>query len=360
MQDIIIFGRGKYFEYKRVGLKSKYNIAGFIDNAVKAGQKLKDERENVVICNPEEVLGFPEDMPIMIMSVKFFEMWRQLIELGVSENRIQFGMSLEPAYEEREKYFINQNIQIRAGKRRIYFHDSLGGEVTFCDEADYRHWYVERIRNSTWINHIMNMPLVPVSRNFGFDRGAAIDRYYIEKFIEAHKDCIHGDVMEIGDLRYTKKYATNIKNSYTLHVKGWGENAIKGDFVTGEGIRENMVDCLIFTQTLQHIYDIPSTIKNIYKILKPGGRILMTNGVIAQLSLYDYHNWGEYWRFTDQSMRKILCEVFDEDKVTVSSYGNVKTAVAFLLGLCVEDLSETDFEFKDEQYPMVVTAVAEK
>ena len=139
-----------------------------------------------------------------------------------------------------------------------------------------------------------------------------------------------------------------------------GGNVIKGDFVTGEGIWENMADCLIFTQTLQFIYDIHSVVRNIYKMLKPGGKVLITGAVTAQLSLHDYYNWGEYWRFTDHSMKKLLCEAFEEDKVEVASYGNVKTAVAFLFGLCTEDLSEFDLEFNDEQHPLVVTAVAEK
>lgn len=361
MQDVIVFGKGRYFQHKKENLKRKYHIVGFIDNAVKSEQAYKDEEENVIVCNPKEIYRFPDTSFVIIMSVKFFEMWKQLIELGVSENRIRFGMSLQPAYDEQEEYFINGGgVQIEARKGQLYFRSLSEGELFFCEEADYRRWLQEKIRENVWVKSIIDMPLTPVSRRFGLERGSAIDRYYIEKFISAHKDCICGDVMEIGDLRYTKEYAGNIKNSYVLHVNGWGDNVIKGNFETGEGIRENMADCLIFTQTLQHIYDIHSVVRNIYKMLKPGGKVLITSGVTAQLSRYDYHNWGEYWRLTDQSLQKLLCEVFAEDKVKVVSYGNVKTAVAFLFGLCAEDLSQTDFEFNDEQYPIVVMGVAEK
>lgn len=360
MQDVIVFGKGRYFQYKKENLKSKYHIVGFIDNAVKSEQPFRDEEEKVIVCNPKEIYRFPDTAFVIIMSVKFFEMWKQLIELGVSEDRIWFGMTLQPAYDEQEEYFINGGVQIEARKGQLYFRSPSERELIFHEEVDYRCWLQEKIRENVSVKSIIDMPLTPVSRRFGLERGRAIDRYYIEKFISAHKDCIYGDVMEIGDLRYTQKYARNIKASYVLHVNGWGDNVIKGNFETGEGIRENMADCLIFTQTLQHIYDIHSVVRNIYKILKPGGTVLITCGVTAQLSRYDYHNWGEYWRLTDQSLQKLLCEAFAEDKIKVASYGNVKTAMAFLFGLCAEDLSEADFEFNDEQYPIVVMGVAEK
>jgi hypothetical protein len=41
--------------------------------------------------------------------------------------------------------------------------------------------------------------LQPVSREFGYDRGLPIDRYYIERFLEAHRWDIYGRTLEIGD-----------------------------------------------------------------------------------------------------------------------------------------------------------------
>lgn len=145
-----------------------------------------------------------------------------------------------------------------------------------------------------------------------------------------------------------------------LHVNGGGSHIVKGNLATGEGLVENSVDCLICTQTLQFIYDIHSAVKNIYKILKPGGAALITVPLISQLSLYDYKNWGCYWRLTDQSMEKMMKEVFGEKQVDVFSYGNMKSAVAFLYGICQENMRKSDLEFYDEQFPMIVAAVCRK
>src|SRR5207244_6388384 len=41
--------------------------------------------------------------------------------------------------------------------------------------------------------------LTPISATFGFDRGTPVDRYYIERFLEAHAADIAGRVLEARD-----------------------------------------------------------------------------------------------------------------------------------------------------------------
>lgn len=146
-----------------------------------------------------------------------------------------------------------------------------------------------------------------------------------------------------------------------LHVVGWGADVhIQGNLETGEGIQENMFDCLICTQTIQMIYDIHSVVRNIKKLLRPGGAALITASGISQISRNDYDNWGEFWRFTKMSMQKLLEDVFPHDNTEISTFGNVKTAIGFLYGLCQNDLKKSDFEYNDEQYPLIVAAVCKK
>ena len=59
--------------------------------------------------------------------------------------------------------------------------------------------------------------LQPVSRLFGFDRGMPLDRYYIEKFLQEHSSCITGDVLEVADDGYTRKFGHNAV-PHVLHV----------------------------------------------------------------------------------------------------------------------------------------------
>ena len=48
--------------------------------------------------------------------------------------------------------------------------------------------------------------LQPLSRQFGFDRGLPVDRYYIEQFLAEHAHLIAGRVLEVGDSAYTRRF----------------------------------------------------------------------------------------------------------------------------------------------------------
>lgn len=357
MKDVIIFGHGRYYRSKEENIKKLYNAAAFIDNAVNENEILFDGL--VPIYNTEKIRELPP-MPILIMSVNFWEMAMQLVELGADEKNILFGISMVPYYDHVEKIFneLKCNIKIKNKKFTLILD---GREHTFENEKEYKEVLrTMSVKKDPYIKLISDMPLTPISRRFGLEYGKAIDRFYIEKFLSGNQNYIRGTVMEIAEDRYIKMFGKDIAQTIILHVNGGGSHIVKGNLATGEGLVENSVDCLICTQTLQFIYDIHSAVKNIYKILKPGGAALITVPLISQLSLYDYKNWGCYWRLTDQSMEKMMKEVFGEKQVDVFSYGNMKSAVAFLYGICQENMRKSDLEFYDEQFPMIVAAVCRK
>jgi hypothetical protein len=61
--------------------------------------------------------------------------------------------------------------------------------------------------------------VTPLSREFGYDRGNPIDRYYIERFLARQADDIRGRVLEIGDNSYTRQFGgRRMTTSDVLHV----------------------------------------------------------------------------------------------------------------------------------------------
>jgi hypothetical protein len=70
--------------------------------------------------------------------------------------------------------------------------------------------------------------------------------------------------------------------------------------------------------------------------------------------------WGEYWRFTTLSMRRLLEEVFPSATVSVHADGSVLTAVAFLHGLAAEELRPDELNYRDADYELLITARAIK
>ena len=204
--------------------------------------------------------------------------------------------------------------------------------------------------------------LIPLSRLFGFDRGFCIDRYYIEKFLQQNQADIHGRVLEIADSTYTQKFGgERVSRSDILHISSENPQAsIVGNLETGEGIPTEMCDCIIFTQTLLVIYDVKAAIANLYSALKPGGILLATFPGISQISRYDMERWGDYWRFTNLSAKRLFEEKFLPPNVMIKTYGNVLTAAAFLYGLASEELHQEELDFSDPDYQLIITVRAMK
>ena len=204
--------------------------------------------------------------------------------------------------------------------------------------------------------------LTPISSDYGNSRGLEIDRYYIEKFLAEYADDVHGQVLEIKHNTYTKKYGQNrVTNSDVLHpVEGNPDATIVADLTKANHISSDCYDAIIFTQTLQVIYDIRTVIATLYRILKPGGVLLTTVSGMAQLSLDDFDQWGEYWRFTSLSARLLFEEVFSAGNVTVHPYGNVLAAISFLEGLACEDLKRSELDARDRSYEVLIAVRAVK
>ena len=354
-KEAIVFGRGQYYLFKKETINKNYNVIGFLDNNPNAefGAELK---EGVEIKEPTEVNCFPKDVPILVMSSRksFIIMTKQLLELGVSSSRIILGINLEPCFDKSEKLIRQLDCTVSCNGDGFELVEN-GKLYTFNDQSSFasiiRH-LVER--NDLIIQTLKKMPDEPISRSFGREIGEPIDRFYIERFLTEYRNDIKGHVMEVADDTYTRMFGENVIKSSVLHINGWN-NTIKGDLETGVGIEDNMVDCLICTQTIQMIYKIVNAMKNIYRLLKQGGVALITIHGISQISLGDYNNWGEYWRVTKKTALLIAKDAgFLDRNIEICSYGNVKTTMCFLYGMSQEQLDKRDFEYCDNQYPLII------
>mgnify|MGYP001215647397 FL=1 len=203
--------------------------------------------------------------------------------------------------------------------------------------------------------------LEPFDRDFGFNRGNPVDRYYIEKFLEMNRSVIDGKVLEVGGVDYIRKFGCSQVTPFALQInEACNDYDIIGDLATGHGLDDECFDCVLLTQTLPVIYDIRGAIRNSFRILKPGGAILASVFGIAQISRFDMDRWGDYWRFTDKSIRMLFEEIFDPELINVRSYGNVLTATSFLHGISCEELSVKELNYEDRDYPVSICIRATK
>lgn len=201
----------------------------------------------------------------------------------------------------------------------------------------------------------------PISQLYGLDRGKPIDRFYIEAFLESHSSKIKGKVLELLDKSYTRLYGGDkVTSSDILDIDKASKNAtIIADLTTADSIPSDVYDCFILTQTLQFIYDLKAALFHAYRILKPGGVLLVTVPSISRIDCVAGVQ-GDYWRFTTASLSKLLEEFFLKENVQVSSWGNYLSGFAFWAGISQSELRREELEFHDENFPVIISGYAEK
>jgi hypothetical protein len=204
--------------------------------------------------------------------------------------------------------------------------------------------------------------LEPASRTFGFDRGKPVDRWYIERFLAAHTDDVRGRVLEVAETTYTQWYGgDDVTRSDVLYATGGNLAAtVVGNLATGEGLPHEVYDCFVMTQTLQVIYDVASAVRGTREVLAPDGVLLATVPGISQISREDRRDWGDWWRFTSDSARRLFAEAYGPENVEVEAHGNVLSAACFLYGLAAEELSERELAHRDSDFELLMTIRAVK
>ncbi len=201
----------------------------------------------------------------------------------------------------------------------------------------------------------------PVSRTFGLDRGQAVDRFYIERFLAEHAGDIRGAVLEVGDATYTRRFGGGVTRSEVLHAAPGNPAAtIVGDLTRADALPAGAFDCVLLTQTLHFIFDVQAAVRTVGRALAPGGVVLATMPGISQLSRHDLNRWGDFWRFTSLSARRVFEACFRPELVRVETHGNVLAAAAFLYGFAIEDLRPADLEKNDPDYELLITVRAVK
>lgn len=216
---------------------------------------------------------------------------------------------------------------------------------------------LRRLRRPAWLGTIRRT--TPLSYRWGFDRGTPIDRYYIECFLAAHSNDIHGRALEVMDNRYTTRFGAGVTSNDVLDVDSGNDRAtVVGDLSRPGDLPVATFDCFVLTQTLQFIYDVEAAIAGAHAVLRPGGTLLATVPAVSRID----RNAGpsdDYWRFTEASVTRLFTPVFGAD-VAVSSYGNVLTAVAFLMGMAADELKADELHYTDSFFPVLIGVRAAK
>ncbi len=201
----------------------------------------------------------------------------------------------------------------------------------------------------------------PISPVWGLDRGLPLDRYYIEGFLDRHRLDIGGRVLEVKDSGYTRMFGgERVTRADVLDVDAGNANAtVVADLSRADAIPDDAYDCFILTQTLGVIYDAAAAVRHAVRVLKPGGVLLCTLPAAGRIR-YEEGLDGDFWRFTEGSVRRLFGEALPPSAFEVAGHGNVLTCAAFLYGLAQDELTREELDVVDPFFPLVYTVRAMK
>jgi len=197
----------------------------------------------------------------------------------------------------------------------------------------------------------------PISPHYGYQRGRAIDRHYIEEFLSRHRADIRSRVLEVATAIYARRYNQQVTQVDELDLHPGPGIAFAGDIGTEGLLPSDSFDCIIFTQTLQYVFEPAVAVAQLHRALRPGGVLLATIPVITQLEPGDE---GWLWTFTPKVARRLFHDRFGAENCTIGIHGNAFAATCFLHGVVVEDVDPTMLDAVDECIPVLVTVRAVK
>jgi SAM-dependent methyltransferase len=93
-------------------------------------------------------------------------------------------------------------------------------------------------------------------------------------------------------------------------------------------LSNSSVDIVLCNQVLEHILDVDDAMREMYRILRPGGLLLGSVPHISPVHLEPY----DFRRFTDLGLRKLLT-AHGFEQVTISGSGGVFSAAALMVSM---------------------------
>lgn len=201
----------------------------------------------------------------------------------------------------------------------------------------------------------------PLLRAPGGPQGLWVDQHYKAAFLADQAHYVRGRVLLVDRPESWQEHVGSRIDDVQLLAPELelNEDGLLEDLAFAEDLGENRFDCILMFQTLHRVYDLPGAIYTLYRLLAPGGVLLVTLPGIGLVKQSPESEEG-YWAFTEYSARQLFGCVFPADMRRVEAQGNVLAAQALLHGIPAACLQAEELEVNDPQYPLVITVRAMK
>ncbi len=199
--------------------------------------------------------------------------------------------------------------------------------------------------------------LAPFSICWGCDRGTPIDRYYTDCFFEQYMEFITGDVLEIDESIYTRRYGHDLRTVHSFDINPECSPTFVCDLAHSEDVLPSETyDCLLMPCTLSLLREVVPCLRNALRVVKPGGVILANAAGLTPLDGAD----RDFWHCSPAGWRELLGSVWPGCEIVVEGHGNCLAVMAAALGLAWEELKPEELDYKDEVFSVVTNIFCRK
>jgi peptidoglycan/xylan/chitin deacetylase (PgdA/CDA1 family)/SAM-dependent methyltransferase len=284
--------------------------------------------------------------------------YARAVRAVIERHRPAFEADPARRLHERERTLLDL---LRCHRRLVSRRDAVATELAGLREETAR--LVDRLQETgragvDWGDLRRTRPL---SRDWGYDRGTPVDRYYIERFVERHAGDVRGAVLEVQENDLTVRFGGDrVTRSDVVDIDPGNPRAtVLADLRHAPGIPADSYDCVILTQTLHVVDDMPAVLSECQRMLKPGGVLLATLPCLSRVCL-EYGRDGDFWRVTEAGARTLFAAAFGPAHVDVRGFGNVLAGSAFLYGVAADELAAEELDTWDPYHPALVGVRAVK
>ncbi|MGE3270894.1 MAG: class I SAM-dependent methyltransferase [Chloroflexota bacterium] len=154
-----------------------------------------------------------------------------------------------------------------------------------------------------------------------------LSRHRIDAFLRRELGQVHGIVLDLGaglrpfaDLIPGQTIALDYRARPDLDLIG---DAHHLPFADGS------VDAIVCTEVFEHLVDPPAAAREIIRILKPGGRLILTTRFCFPL----HDRPADYWRFTSYTLERLFAPL---NAVVLPQHTAYQTLLVLLVRLVME------------------------
>lgn len=160
-------------------------------------------------------------------------------------------------------------------------------------------------------------------------RGKTIARTLFNWEIEKHVKNINGVVIDLGggeNPSYERFWQIKPEKFIRVDINGKTEPDVVANLNKPLPFSDNFTDTIFLFNVIYILEDPVKTLREINRILKPGGRLFITSPFIFN----EAKEPNDYWRFTSEGLEKILKEAgFNE--ILIKPVGERFSAAVYLI-----------------------------